>query len=158
VLFWQDRVTKDGRVFRMCKFRTMVHGRDDLLGDRVIDLTKPFFKLEDDPRLTRVGRFLRSYSLDELPQLWNVLRGDLSLVGPRALWTGQVGPRTADQRDRYEVRAGITGWWQINGRSQVGPDTALEMDLFYIENWSLALDVYILLKTVGVVLTRRGAC
>jgi exopolysaccharide biosynthesis polyprenyl glycosylphosphotransferase len=156
-LFWQDRITKDGRIFRMCKFRTMVHESDALLGNRVIDLTKPFFKIEDDPRLTRVGRFLRAYSLDELPQLWNVVRGDLSLVGPRALWSIQVLPHGDTMQARHEVRAGVTGWWQVNGRSEVDPDTALQMDLFYIENWSLGLDLYILLKTVGVVLTRRGA-
>jgi exopolysaccharide biosynthesis polyprenyl glycosylphosphotransferase len=159
VLFRQERVTKDGRVFVMCKFRTMVVDQADRLGGRVVDLTPPFFKLTDDPRLTRVGRFLRSTSLDELPQFWHVVRGQLSLVGPRPLPADQV-LANADREEmqvRHEVRTGLTGWWQVNGRSVVTPEEALRMDVFYINNASFALDVYILLKTIGAVLARRGA-
>jgi lipopolysaccharide/colanic/teichoic acid biosynthesis glycosyltransferase len=118
----------------------------------------PFFKMKDDPRLTRIGRFLRRYSLDELPQLWNVIRGDISLVGPRPLWSIQVDPTSEVFTSRHEVRAGLTGWWQVNGRSVVDPEEALQMDLFYVENWSLGLDLFILLRSVGVVLRGRGAC
>ena len=159
VFFCQDRVTKDGQVFRMYKFRTMVVDQADRLDARVIDLTTPFFKLDDDPRLTRVGKVLRSSSLDELPQLWNVLRGQLSLVGPRPLPVEQVMSNASVEgmQLRHEVRAGLSGWWQINGRSGVTPEEALRMDLFYINNWSFALDLFILLKTVGAVVARSGA-
>ena len=156
-LFRQDRVTKDGRVFVMLKFRTMVD-RQALPGEREIDLREAFFKLpENDPRVTRVGRWLRRLSLDELPQLWQVVRGDLSLVGPRPLPLESVMANPELMRRRHEVRAGITGWWQINGRSSVTAEAAIANDVFYIENWSLSLDLFILLKTVGAVLSGRGA-
>ena len=151
VLFHQERVTKDGRIFRMHKFRTM------RTGDPAFDTTRPFFKLESDPRLTRVGGFLRRYSLDELPQLWNVLVGDMSIVGPRPLPAEQVAANVDLLTPRQAVPAGVTGWWQINGRSRVTPEEALRLDLFYIENWSPTLDLYILLKTFGAVARRQGA-
>jgi exopolysaccharide biosynthesis polyprenyl glycosylphosphotransferase len=157
VLFRQERVTKDGRTFTVYKFRTMITDPQRALEGHVIDITQPFFKMRDDPRLTRVGRLLRSTSLDELPQLWNVIRGDMSLVGPRPLAAEQVAANVELLEARHEVRAGLTGWWQINGRSEVSVEEALKMDLFYIENWSLTLDLYVLLKTIGVVVARRGA-
>jgi exopolysaccharide biosynthesis polyprenyl glycosylphosphotransferase len=157
VLFRQPRVTKDGRIFTVLKFRTMVTDHRAALEDSVIDLSKPFFKLEDDPRLTTVGRFLRKTSLDELPQLINVIRGDMSLVGPRPLPADQVHANPELLGPRHEVRAGVTGWWQVHGRSDVEPEEAVQMDLFYIENWSLSLDLYLILKTLGAVLARRGA-
>lgn len=157
VLFRQERVTKGGRIFVMLKFRTMVSGTPRLADDELTDRTVPFFKVEkNDPRITGVGRFLRKFSLDELPQLWQVIKGDMSLIGPRPLPAEQVVAHK-ELAPRHQVRAGITGWWQINGRSSVNPDQALRMDLFYIENWSLSLDLFILLKTVGTVLSRRGA-
>jgi exopolysaccharide biosynthesis polyprenyl glycosylphosphotransferase len=152
VFFNQERVTKDGRVFRMHKFRTM---RTDL--DVSLDTTTPFFKLQSDPRLTRVGAFLRRFSLDELPQLWNVITGEMSLVGPRPLPANQVAANLDLLRPRHAVPAGVTGWWQINGRSLVTPEEALQLDLFYIENWSPTLDLYVLLKTFGAVVGRQGA-
>jgi exopolysaccharide biosynthesis polyprenyl glycosylphosphotransferase len=152
VFFNQERVTKDGRVFRMHKFRTM---RTDL--DVSLDTTRPFFKLQSDPRLTRVGAFLRRFSLDELPQLWNVITGEMSLVGPRPLPADQVAANLDLLRPRQAVPAGVTGWWQINGRSLVTPEEALRLDLFYIENWSPTLDLYVLLKTFGAVVGRQGA-
>lgn len=157
VFFRQPRVTKDGRQFDMVKFRTMVADAGTAAARREIDLTVPFFKMVDDPRITRVGRLLRKLSLDELPQLWQVVRGDLSLVGPRPLPADQVcaNPHLAP---RHRVRTGITGWWQVNGRSGVSPDEALRMDLFYIRNWSLSLDLFIMVKTFGTVLSNRGAC
>lgn len=157
VLFHQERVTKGGRSFTMYKFRTMVADPERALDGSVIDLTKPFFKMPRDPRLIRVGHLLRSFSLDELPQLWNVLRGDMSLVGPRPLPAEQVTANHDLLQPRHEVRAGITGWWQISGRSDVGPEEALKMDMFYVENWSLTLDLYVLLKTAGAVVKRKGA-
>jgi exopolysaccharide biosynthesis polyprenyl glycosylphosphotransferase len=157
VLFRQQRVTKGGRPFTVYKFRTMVVDAARVLEERGIDPSTPFFKLEDDPRLTPVGRLLRKLSLDELPQLLNVLRGDMSLVGPRPLPIEQVNANLELLSSRHEVPAGVTGWWQINGRSSVAFEEAVRMDLFYIENWSLSLDLYILLKTIGCVVMRRGA-
>ena len=150
VFFHQERVTKDGRIFRMHKFRTM------RAGSAPSDATGPFFKPEDDPRLTRVGAFLRRLSLDELPQFWNVLVGDMSIVGPRPLPVEQVAANLELLRPRYVVPAGITGWWQINGRSRVTLEEALHLDLFYLANWSLALDLYILLKTFGAAFSGWG--
>ena len=157
VLFRQQRVTKGGRAFTVYKFRTMEADGDRMLAPRAIDRTAPFFKLADDPRLTRVGRFLRRTSLDELPQLFNVIRGDMSLVGPRPLPVDQVAANAELLRDRHEVLAGLTGWWQINGRSGISAEDAINFDIFYIENWSLALDLYILFKTVGTIVAQRGA-
>ena len=151
-LFHQERVTRDGRIFRMHKFRTM------RTGDPAFDTSRPFFKLEFDPRLTRVGALLRRLSLDELPQLWNVLIGDMSIVGPRPLPADQVAAHTDLLAPRQSVLAGMTGWWQINGRSRVTAEEALRLDLFYIENWSPALDLYIMLKSFGAVVKRQGAC
>jgi exopolysaccharide biosynthesis polyprenyl glycosylphosphotransferase len=157
VLFRQQRVTKGGRVFTVYKFRTMVPDGDRVLASQAIDTTTPFFKLADDPRVTPIGAVIRRLSLDELPQLLNVIKGDMSLVGPRPLPADQVAANTELLRDRHEVLAGVTGWWQINGRSDVTAEEALNFDVFYIENWSLGLDLYILLKTVGVLAARTGA-
>jgi exopolysaccharide biosynthesis polyprenyl glycosylphosphotransferase len=157
VIFRQRRMTKNGRVFTMLKFRTMVADAEHALHAKVADLTEPFFKMRDDPRLTRIGYILRKFSLDELPQLWNVVRGDMSLVGPRPLIIEQIEADPELLEPRHEVKAGMTGWWQINGRSDVELEEAVRLDLFYIDNWSLSLDLYILLKTVGVILLGKGA-
>jgi exopolysaccharide biosynthesis polyprenyl glycosylphosphotransferase len=160
VLFHQERVTKGGRHFRMHKFRTMRDRPKGAPGDGVehMDASSPFFKLGNDPRVTRVGNYLRRFSLDELPQLLNIIKGEMSLVGPRPLPAEQVAANRELLGARHEVPAGMTGWWQINGRSQVTPEEALHLDRFYIENWCLTLDLYILLKTFGAVLRREGAC
>jgi len=152
VFFHQERVTKDGRSFRMHKFRSM---RTDV--DAALDTTRPFFKLQSDPRLTRVGAFLRRFSLDELPQFWNVITGEMSIVGPRPLPADQVAANPELLSPRHVVPAGVTGWWQTNGRSGLTPEEALRLDLFYIENWSLTLDMYVVLKTFGAVVGRQGA-
>ncbi|MGH2755753.1 MAG: sugar transferase [Actinomycetota bacterium] len=157
VIFSQKRVTTGNRPFKMYKFRTMVADGDKLLRERGIDPSRAFFKVDDDPRITKVGKILRRTSLDELPQLWNVVKGDMSLVGPRPLPVDQVSANHSLLTPRHEVRTGVTGWWQINGRSQVDPEGAVRMDLFYIENWSLSLDLYILAKTLGAVIIQRGA-
>jgi exopolysaccharide biosynthesis polyprenyl glycosylphosphotransferase len=157
VLFRQERVTEGGRTFRMYKFRTMTVEGHDKHGASPIDASVPFFKLRSDPRLTPLGRRLRRWSLDELPQLLNVLRGEMSLVGPRPLPTEQVSANVELLAPRHEVRAGITGWWQIQGRSTLGPEEAIQLDQVYIENWSPALDLYILFRTMGVLIKRDGA-
>ncbi|HYI46068.1 MAG TPA: sugar transferase [Actinomycetota bacterium] len=157
VLFKQHRVTKNGHVFQVFKFRTMRTDGDEILKEKGIDPSVPFFKLEDDPRITKIGNFIRRTSIDELPQLINVLRGEMSLVGPRPLPVDQVLANENLLSPRHEVSSGITGWWQVNGRSDVSPEKALSLDIFYIENWSLSLDLYIMLKTAQVLLQRKGA-
>lgn len=155
VLFTQDRITSGGRSFTMYKVRTMTHNVDQMMDEESVDRSQAFFKVTTG--VTPVGRWLRRLSLDELPQLWNILRGDMSLVGPRPLPAEQVTANLELLEPRHEVRAGLTGWWQIKGRSNLDPVSSVRMDLFYIENWSLTLDLYILLKTIGAVLVRRGA-
>ena len=159
ILFRQTRVGQRGRPFTMLKFRTMREGADELVDDLreqrgVDDL---MFKLEDDPRVTRVGRFMRRWSLDEMPQLFNVIRGEMSLVGPRPPLPREVTRYEDWQFDRLEVPPGISGLWQVSGRSDLSFDDCVRLDLFYIENWSLAYDLYILAKTVPVLLSSRGA-
>ena len=157
VLFRQERVTEGGRKFWMYKFRTMAAPTDRHNEQDTIDRSAAFFKLESDPRLTRVGKRLRRLSIDELPQLFNVILGQMSLVGPRPLPAEQVSANIELLGPRHEVRAGITGWWQINGRANLDSEEAVRLDHFYIENWSPALDLYILFRTVGVLFTRKGA-
>jgi exopolysaccharide biosynthesis polyprenyl glycosylphosphotransferase len=155
VLFRQERTTKDGRTFTLLKFRSMpVSPSREPSGTEDGSL---FTKVKDPDAFTPVGRVLRTWSLDELPQLWNVLRGDMSLVGPRPLPREHVVAHTDVAGDRHEVRAGLTGWWQINGRSDLSDDEALRSDLFYIENWSLSLDLLIIARTFRAVLSRKGA-
>jgi exopolysaccharide biosynthesis polyprenyl glycosylphosphotransferase len=158
-LFRQVRIGRDGHEFRVVKFRTMyVDAERRLAGLRARNETDGLlFKILGDPRITRAGRFLRRTSIDELPQLLNVLRGDMSLVGPRPLPV-KDSDFTGDVRRRLLVRPGITGLWQVNGRSQLTWDDAVRLDLYYVENWSIALDVTILVRTVGAVLRGTGAC
>ncbi len=159
VLFRQTRVGRRGAWFTVLKFRTMVAGADSLrrgLESRN-EAGSPLFKIRDDSRITRVGRFLRRWSLDELPQLVNVLRGDMSLVGPRPPLPHEVAAYEEWHRDRLEVRPGITGLWQVSGRSDLVFDDYVRLDLFYIENWSLAYDLFLLAKTVPAVISGRGA-
>jgi exopolysaccharide biosynthesis polyprenyl glycosylphosphotransferase len=157
VLFRQERVTEGGRIFRMFKFRTMTEDSRRHVEEQEIDTSAPYFKLKDDPRLTKLGKWLREWSIDELPQLFNVVIGDMSLVGPRPLPSDQVAANIELLGPRHEVRAGITGWWQIQGRADVDAEGAIAKDDFYIENWSPTLDLFILLRTAAVVFTRRGA-
>jgi exopolysaccharide biosynthesis polyprenyl glycosylphosphotransferase len=159
VLFRQERVGRHGQRFPVLKFRTMVIGAELMLADLSArnEAEGPLFKMRHDPRVTRVGRYLRRYSLDELPQLWNVLRGEMSLVGPRPPRAGGVEADEDWQLDRLEVRPGITGLWQVSGRSELPFDEYVRLDLFYIENWSLAYDLFILAKTLPMLLAARGA-
>ncbi len=159
VIFRQQRVGLRSRPFTLLKFRTMVDGAHLLQGGLrdQNEADGPLFKLRADPRVTRVGRLLRRYSLDELPQLVNVLRGEMSLVGPRPPLADEVARYDEWQLDRLEVRPGITGMWQVSGRSNLSFDDYVRLDLFYIENWSLAMDVFILAKTIPILLWARGA-
>jgi len=116
------------------------------------------FKIRDDPRITRLGRFLRRWSLDELPQLWNVARGDMSIVGPRPPLPQEVERYDHNVRRRLLVKPGLTGLWQVGGRSGLPWDEAVRLDLYYVENWSLSMDAMIIGKTVSAVLRRHGAC
>jgi exopolysaccharide biosynthesis polyprenyl glycosylphosphotransferase len=157
-LFRQTRIGRDGREFTVVKFRTMyVDAEARLAGLRGANETDGLlFKIAGDPRITRVGRFLRRTSTDEVPQLINVLRGDMSLVGPRPLPVKDCD-FTGDVRRRLLVRPGITGLWQVNGRSQLSWEDAVRLDLYYVENWSIALDLTILGRTVGAVVRGTGA-
>jgi exopolysaccharide biosynthesis polyprenyl glycosylphosphotransferase len=158
VIFRQQRVGKDGVPFELYKLRTMVHDAEERLAElqAMNEAAGPMFKMKDDPRVTRVGRFLRATSIDELPQLFNVIRGEMSLVGPRPAL-----PNEADQWDdalweRLRVQPGITGMWQVSGRYTASLETYARLDLYYVDNWSLVTDLAILVRTVGVVLKRHG--
>jgi exopolysaccharide biosynthesis polyprenyl glycosylphosphotransferase len=158
-LYFHERVGRRGRRFIMYKFRTMVPGADRMQ-DRLVHLNEmdgPVFKIKDDPRFTGIGRFLRTTSIDELPQLFNVLKGDMSLVGPRPPIFKEVLQYQPWQKKRLSVIPGITCLWQVTGRNEIKFDEWMQLDLQYIENWSLTLDLKILLRTVMAVLSRRGA-
>jgi exopolysaccharide biosynthesis polyprenyl glycosylphosphotransferase len=159
VLFRQTRVGRHGRSFVMLKFRSMVVDAESRQRELVEanEGAGPLFKLRRDPRITRVGTILRRYSLDELPQLFNVLGGRMSLVGPRPPLPREVAQFGQDAQRRLLVRPGLTGLWQISGRSDLSWEEAVRLDLRYVENWCLALDAQILCKTVGAVLNSRGA-
>jgi exopolysaccharide biosynthesis polyprenyl glycosylphosphotransferase len=159
VLFRQERVGRYGRRFTVLKFRTMVVDAEERLAElrHRNEADGPLFKLRDDPRITRVGKVLRRMSIDELPQLLNVLGGDMSLVGPRPPLQSEVDAYEDWQRDRLEVRPGITGLWQVSGRSDLSFDEYVRLDLFYIENWSLAFDLYLIAKTIPAMVAARGA-
>ncbi len=156
-LICQARAGEGGRLFGMYKFRTMWAGEETKTPTLPPDALLPAHKRRDDPRVTRLGRFLRRYSLDELPQLFNVLKGEMSLVGPRPELPWLVERYQGWQRRRFAVPPGMTGWWQINGRSERPMHLHVEDDLYYIRNYSLWLDMWILLRTVPVVLSGRGA-
>jgi len=160
VFFRQVRVGRGGTPFTVYKFRTMVNGAEEVLAElrALNEASGPLFKMRDDPRVTRVGKFLRRWSLDELPQLWNVVRGDMSLVGPRPPLPEEVDAYEQDWHfDRLEVLPGITGLWQVSGRSNLSFDDYMRLDLSYVENWSIGFDLYILAKTLPALLSRKGA-
>lgn len=159
VIFRQQRTGRDGRLFTMLKFRTMVVDAEERLAELVVrnEGAGPLFKLDDDPRVTRVGRLLRRTSLDELPQLVNVLIGDMSLVGPRPALPRETAQYSQWVWRRLHVRPGLTGLWQVSGRSQLSWEESIRLDLQYVNTWSLRLDAKILLRTVRAVLARDGA-
>jgi lipopolysaccharide/colanic/teichoic acid biosynthesis glycosyltransferase len=151
-LLAQERVGKDGRRFGMLKFRTMVPNALELASELTDD---PFGVVENDPRITKPGRFLRRTGLDELPQLWNVLVGEMSLVGPRPDLVEQAANYTDADRRRLAVEPGITGWSQVNGRESISWPERIQQDIWYIDHWSLRLDLTILIRTFTE-LGRRG--
>ncbi|CAM3964178.1 sugar transferase [Janibacter anophelis] len=161
VFFRQQRVGLDGNAFMMTKFRSMVtdaEARLQDLRDKVRDdADGPLFKDRDDPRITRVGRFIRRYSIDELPQLFDVIAGKMSLVGPRPPLPSEVAQYEGDVGRRLLVKPGMTGLWQVNGRSDLSWDEAVRFDLYYVENWSVAQDLIILWRTLHAVLASKGA-
>lgn len=159
VIFKQTRLGENGRLFKMYKFRTMVVDAEEMLHqiDVVDEGGQPLHKIPDDPRVTRIGRFLRRSSLDELPQLFNVLEGKMSLVGPRPEMPYMVANYQRWQRKRFAIPQGMTGWWQVNGRSDKPMHLNTEDDLYYIQNYSILLDLKILIMTIWVVLRGRGA-
>jgi exopolysaccharide biosynthesis polyprenyl glycosylphosphotransferase len=171
VLFTQERIGLKGKPFTFLKFRTMFEGCEEIVhrnyviglirGERgAMDrapVQKPMFKLAHDDRITEIGRFLRAWSLDELPQLFNVLKGEMSLVGPRPAIPYEVDNYRAWHKRRLEILPGITGLWQVNGRNMVTFDEMVRMDISYIEQWSPWLDLRILAQTFFAVLRRQGA-
>ncbi len=155
----QSRVGQHGKPFSMIKFRSMVVNADQLRFE-LADSNQgsgPLFKLRQDPRLTRIGAFLRKYSLDELPQLFNVLSGSMSMVGPRPPLPEEVACYSRDAQRKLLVKPGLTGLWQISGRSDLSWEESIRLDLRYVENWSLALDIFIVWKTIGAVIRGTGA-
>ncbi len=159
VLFHQTRCGLNGRLFTLYKFRTMVDNAEQRRQElaHLNEMRGPAFKLRKDPRVTRLGRFLRKFSLDELPQLWNVLKGDMSLVGPRPPVPDEVAEYKRWQRRRLSMRPGLTCLWQVSGRNEVDFNEWMKLDLEYIDSWSPLLDLRILARTIPVVLTGRGA-
>jgi len=159
VLFKQQRIGLNGRIFTLYKFRTMIadaHERREEVR-HLNEMSGPVFKAKSDPRVTTIGRFLRRFSLDELPQLWNVLKGDMSLVGPRPPIPEEVGLYQRWHRRRLSMKPGLTCLWQVSGRNNVDFERWMQLDLQYIDNWSPSLDLKILLRTIPAVLSGRGA-
>jgi exopolysaccharide biosynthesis polyprenyl glycosylphosphotransferase len=160
VFFTQERIGFNKRRFKLIKFRTMTDGADQqqALLEHLNEVEGPVFKIKNDPRVTRVGKFLRRFSIDELPQLFNVLKGDMSLVGPRPLPVRDVERiDVTSHKRRFSIKPGITCLWQVNGRSNIRFDDWVLLDLEYIDKWSLGLDLLILLKTIPAVLKGPGA-
>ena len=159
VIFCQERNGLDGRVFRMYKFRSMVKNAAELHKEmmKFNELDGPAFKMKNDPRITRIGAFIRRTSIDELPQLVNIFRGDMSLVGPRPLPTYETAQCTPYQKQRLLVKPGLTCYWQISGRNDISFDEWIEMDLAYIREAGILTDIKILFKTARAVLTGKGA-
>ena len=158
VLYVSERIGRNGKRFRFLKFRTMVREADSLRG-ALLHLNERrgnLFKITNDPRVTRLGRILRRYSLDELPQFFSVLTGHMSVVGPRPCLTSEYARYTKEQRRRVEAVPGITGLWQVEARMNPSADAYFTLDLYYVENWSLWLDIKILLKTIIVVFAGTG--
>jgi exopolysaccharide biosynthesis polyprenyl glycosylphosphotransferase len=161
IFFYQERIGLNGKPFKMLKFRSMVMDAEAQLDTLAVDSNgagnEIMFKLANDPRITPVGRWLRRFSIDELPQFFNVLLGDMSLVGPRPPLQSEVENYAEDVHRRFLVRPGITGLWQVSGRSNLSWDDSVRLDLYYVENWSVLGDLQILWRTARAVLGRNGA-
>ncbi|MFJ6412495.1 sugar transferase [Terribacillus saccharophilus] len=159
VIFKQVRIGKDGKTFEMYKFRSMVSNAEDLL-EHLLDKNEasgPLFKMKEDPRVTKIGKFLRKTSTDELPQLFNVLRGEMSLVGPRPALPREVESYNSYAHQRLKVRPGLTCYWQVKGRSNLGFEQQVELDLEYIQTMSLITDLKLIFMTIGVLVGSKDA-
>ena len=160
VFFLHNRIGKNGKTIRIYKFRTMVPNAEELINEFNEEQAKEFrenYKLKDDPRITRVGKFLRKTSLDELPQILNILKGDLSIIGPRPVIEEEL-EKWGDNKSKFlSVTPGLTGYWAANGRSDITYDERINMELFYIDNFSLLLDIKIFFKTILSVIKKEGA-
>ena len=163
IIFSHKRVGKNGNMFKCYKFRSMVPNAEEVLKDLLIKCKKSReewnqdFKLKNDPRITKIGRILRKTSLDELPQLWNVIKGDMSLVGPRPIIRDELKHYGEKSAFYYRAKPGITGLWQVSGRNDIDYETRVDLDVWYVRNWSFWNDLVILLRTVKVVLSKSGA-
>ena len=160
VFFKHTRIGKDGKIIKIYKFRSMVENAEDLIDKFTPEQMKEYrenYKLSNDPRVTKVGKFLRRTSLDELPQLINILKGDLSIIGPRPVVTDELKKYGTNIKKFLSVTPGLTGYWAANGRSCISYEQRMQMELFYIDNLSFKLDVKVFFKTIGAVLNRRGA-
>ena len=161
IIYKQRRIGKDGKVFYIYKFRTMVHNADEKLKellkeDRYKQEWEANHKFENDPRITKIGKFLRKTSLDEIPQIVNVLKGDMSIIGPRPLVDGELESYNGDKK-YWKIKPGITGWWACNGRSNIGYRKRLQLEYYYIDNASLYLDFVCFFKTIQAVFIQKGA-
>lgn len=160
VIYKHYRLGKNGKVFGMYKFRTMVNNADEILKNFTKEQKEEFekfYKLENDPRITRVGDFLRKTSLDELPQILNIFKGDMSIIGPRPVILKEI-EKFGDLKDKYlSVLPGLTGWWACNGRSNTTYDERIELEMYYIDNQSFKLDIECFFKTILAVIKRNGA-
>jgi lipopolysaccharide/colanic/teichoic acid biosynthesis glycosyltransferase len=159
VFYSSERIGKKGRVFRCLKFRTMVRDAESRRADvmHMNERDGVLFKITNDPRITKLGRFLRKYSLDELPQFFNVLRGDMSIVGPRPPLASEVKEYKLSHLRRLDVMPGITGLWQVQARQDPSFDNYISLDVTYVDNWSIWLDLKILVRTIAVVLAGTGS-
>ena len=160
VFFVHERVGLNGKKFKLIKFRTMVNNAEEMIASFSPEQKKEWeenYKLKDDPRITKIGKFLRRTSLDELPQLINILKGDMSIVGPRPVVDEELN-WYGDKKDKLlSVKPGLTGWWAVNGRSNVPYPERCDLELYYVDHISFALDVKIILKTLGAIIKKDGA-
>ncbi|MBQ3325785.1 sugar transferase [Candidatus Saccharibacteria bacterium] len=162
IIYSQTRIGKNGKPFKMYKFRTMVPDADKQLArlmnnPKYRDEWEKYHKINDDPRITKVGHFIRHGSIDELPQIINVLLGQLSIIGPRPLVPGEIEEYKGEKELYESIRPGITGWWAVNGRSNMDSEKRMALEYYYVDNRSLRLDTSIFFRTIGAVFSRRGA-
>ena len=160
VFFVHERVGLNGKKFKLIKFRTMVNNAEEMIASFSPEQKKEWeenYKLKDDPRITKIGKFLRRTSLDELPQLINILKGDMSIVGPRPVVDEELNWYGDKKDKRLSVKPGLTGWWAVNGRSNVPYPERCDLELYYVDHISFALDVKIILKTLGAIIKKDGA-
>ncbi|EPH95890.1 MULTISPECIES: sugar transferase [unclassified Enterococcus] len=159
IFFVQERIGKDGKPFKIYKVRSMYMDAEERLAElqHLNEIKGAMFKIKNDPRITKIGKFIRKYSLDELPQLWNVLKGDMSLVGPRPPLTAEVAEYSEHDLQRLLVRPGCTGLWQVCGRNEMDFDEMVELDIQYITHRSISLDILIITRTFGVMVHPNGA-